>query len=100
MYKLASIITIFAALMFTGPVLAGKNKTMDAWLSNSKFVKSKITDVAALKQIKEWHVQMEDGHFHMDRLSYYNLAAEIFDELIDLSKENGGPKVHKPDWLD
>ena len=100
MYKMVSIITVFTALMFTAPVFAGKNKTMDAWLSNSKFVKSKITDVAALKQINKWHGEMEDGHSMMDRLSYYNLAAEIFDELIELSKENGGPTVHKPEWLD
>ena len=99
MHKMLSIITVFAALVFTAPVLAGKNKTMDAWSSDSKFVKSKITNVAALKQIDKWHGEMEDGHAVMDRLSYYNLAAEIFDELIELSKENGGPKVNKPDWL-
>ncbi len=92
--------SMLLVMIFASPVFSGMNKTSDKWNSDAGFVKSKITDQTALKKIKIWQGKMDDGYGNMDKSDYYELAGELFDKLIALSKQNNGPKIYKPEWLD
>ncbi len=43
--------------------------------------------------------QMRKTYNRLDRYGFYGFASKMFDELAELSKNNGGKKVSKPGWL-
>ena len=92
------LILLFCCLIIS-PAHAGKDKTLDAWKYYEYRVAGSISSDAAKEKLSNMTSKMKKAHRNLDRLAYYEFAAEMFDKLIALSNDNGGKKVTKPGWL-
>ena len=93
------ILVILFGAFLVSPALAGKDKTMDAWNYTASRVAGSISAEPVKKQISDMTAQMRKTYNRLDRYGFYGFASKMFDELAELSKNNGGKKVSKPGWL-
>ena len=96
--KFLLVVPVIAIMLSASPVYAGKNKTLSAWNKQLKVATSSITDKSALGKVEELAEKMADG-YNLNKGKYYKLAAEMFEALTVLSKQNGGKNIQTPQWL-
>ena len=97
--KFLLVVPVIAIMLSASPVYAGKDKTLSAWNKQLKVITSSITDESALGKVEELAEKMADSYYALNKGKYYKLAAEMFEALTVLSKQNGGDNIKTPHWL-